>query len=393
MSSLSKLAKVINSDKNINTQQYLAQIHNNMLKEVRKKKLSTEESQALKIQTFLRQIKYLQKYGEFQDGKIVFTDDFPFSAMWSKMSQMSLMNALYQAHPEVFTRGLFIKTNEAGEGVVSYKLGAYLEQGLAQVLNTFESAVTGESYESVKKRNNPIIKMGTQHTQVPDLIGEVDDMMKQEFKTAYLKTQEALKKYKNDDSNLGTFMPSVEGKIDVASFTGNINIGGSTVLSPYTKGVLNALKGATFTAKNYISTSELKFGQTNPFRVFATVAPGGSSSVGRFYRLLNCFQGHNSQHSEAPTLFYRIRAIYELTGVGMKYTDSAFNSLFQGNGAKFLVWNSHLNGGEIYVIPTQKIVDELIEKAAEEILPSNWKDALYGPIVLPQVDIATLAQK
>ena len=55
-------------------------------------------------------------------------------------------------------------------------------------------------------------------------------------------------------------MPSVEGKIDVASFTGNINIGGSTVLSPYTKGVLNALKGATFTAKNYISTSELKFG-------------------------------------------------------------------------------------------------------------------------------------
>ena len=82
--------------------------------------------------------------------------------------------------------------------------------------------------------------------------------MQAEFNEVYSAVQKSLKQYKNDSSNIATFMPSVEGKIDVAGYTASIKVGGSTQLSPYTRSILSALKGATFTAKNYISTQELK---------------------------------------------------------------------------------------------------------------------------------------
>ena len=390
MSALSKMAKTLNRDKSIDTAQYLAEIHRSLLVEVRNRKIESEDAKALRIQTFLRQIKYIQQNNLASNGVLNLsnTSDFPFSPLWSKISQITLMEELYRANPHIFQYNLFTKIKDSGDSEVkSYKLGAYLEQGMAQVLNTLESSVTGVEYSEVKEKNNSV-KMGTQHTQVPDLLGITDDIMKAEFNRTYLESQKALKKYQNNTSNIGTFMPSVEGKIDISGYTASLIASGKTVLTPYTKSILNALKGATFTAKNYISTQELKFGQTNPFRIFTTVAPGGSSSIGRFYRMLNCFKSHDIYHSDAPVLFYRIKAIYELTGIGMQYTNSMFNTIFGGSGARYLVWNNPM--GEIYVIPTQKIINELIETAAEEILPKNWQDALYGPVVLPQVDISKL---
>lgn len=386
------MAKALKQGDNIDTAQYLANIHSSLLAEIRSKKLEGENAKALRIQTFLRQIKYIQSNGLAQNGSLNLAGDanFPFSPLWSHMSQITLMESLYAANPHIFEYNLFNKIKDSpGSGVKSYKLGSYLELGIAQVLNTLESAVTGVSYQTVKS-NNATVKMGTQHTQVPDLINATDEIMKSEFNQVYTASQKALKQYRNDDSGIGTFMPSVEGKIDIAGYTASLTASGSTTLTPYTKSILNALKGATFTAKNYISTQELKFGQTNPFRIFATVAPSGANSVGRFQRMVNCFQSHNAYHSDAPITFYRIKAIYELTGIGMQYTNSVFNTIFGGSGAKYLVWNNPV--GEIYVIPTQKIINELIEAAAEEILPKNWQDALYGPVVLPQVDIAKLAQ-
>lgn len=387
LSTLSRMAKTLNKS-DISTEEYLSQIHASLLNQIKKRKISTEDAQALKIQTFLRQIKYLQKYGQFKDGSIDFSNsgNFPFSTMWSKMEQQALMNALYQAHPQLFEYGLFYQKSD-----ISYELGQYLESGLTQVLNTFESAVTQRSYQDVKKTEYSKRKIGGQHVQIPDLIGVADSIMKEEFNSLYIQTQKELKKYRGDQSNVATFMPSVEGKIDISGYTATLTISNQAILSPYTKSILNALKNATFTAKNYISTKELKFGQTNPFRVFMTVAPGGSESIGRFQRMINCFEEHgNSIHPNGPQLFYRIRAIYELTGIGMQYTNNEFTNKIFGNGAKFLVWNNPI-GDQIYVIPTQKIVDELIENVVEDSLPKNWKDALFGVITLPQVDIAKLA--
>ena len=384
MSSLSKMAKTLNQKKDIDTEQYLSQIYDSLIKEVHSKNLKNEDMNALRIQTFLRQIKYIQQNNLASDTSLNLSStsaNFPFASFWSKASQISLMQALYDSHKELFQYNLFNLTSNK-----YHILGGYLESGMRQVLNTLESAVTNTDYHEVKG-NNSNTKVGGKHNQGPDLLNA---MMKSEFNHAYVKMQEELKKYNEDNDQIATFMPSVQGKIDINGYEANLSIGGSTNLSEYTKSILRALKGATFTAKNYISTNELKFGQTNPFRIFATVAPGGHESVGRFYRMINCFESHNAYHSNAPVLFYRIKAIYELTGIGAKYVDSAMSNMIKGNGsAKYLVWNNPL--GNIYVIPTQKIISELIEKAAEESLPKDWRDALYGKVVLPQVDLAELA--
>lgn len=387
MSSLSKMAKTLNQKKDINTEQYLSQIYDSLIKEVHSRSLKNEDMNALRIQTFLRQIKYIQQNNLASNNSLNLSNvsaDFPFASFWSKASQISLMQALYDSHKELFQYNLFNLTSNE-----SHILGSYLESGMRQVLNTLESAVTNTDYYEVKNKNSNI-KVGGQHIQVPDLLNITDNIMKSEFNNVYVKTQEELKKYNKDNGQIATYMPSVQGKIDINGYEANLSIGGVTNLSEYTKSILRALKGATFTAKNYISTSELKFGQTNPFRIFATVAPGGHESVGRFYRMIGCFESHDAYHSNAPVLFYRIKAIYELTGIGAKYVDSAMSNIIKGNGsAKYLVWNNPL--GNIYVIPTQKIISELIEKAAEESLPKDWKDALYGKVVLPQINLAELA--
>lgn len=396
MSVLAKAAIALSRDKNINTVQYLSEVHNSLLQEIRKKSIDAEELKALKIQTFLRQIKYIQQNNLIQNGSlnISTSSNFPFSPMWSKISQISLMQELYAANSHIFEYNLLTKfiDDKTGEKANNYQLGYYLEYGLTQILNTLESSVTGIDYQLVKDKNKEqsLISVGSQHVQVPDLIENGDDIMKNEFYKIYEQTQKALKEYKNDNSEYGTFMPSVQGKIDINGYSASLSIGGKITLSPYTRSILNSLKNATFTAKNYTSTYELKFGQTNPFRILATVAPAGSDSVARFYRMVNCFESHDIKHSEAPSLFYRIKAIYELTGIRTQYTNEVFNKIFGGNGAKYLIWNNP--SGEIYVIPTQKIINEIIEKTAEESLPKNWKDALYGSITIPQINIAKLAK-
>lgn len=234
------------------------------------------------------------------------------------------------------------------------------------------------------------------HTQVPDLNVEATDIMREIFSECYRQASVAMKEYNKADADVEASnargMHSVQGKIDniglTAEFVAGVNVSGMD------KDIVMALKDATFTAKNYLSTTELKFGQTNPFRVFATVAPSGDSTPGRYARMLNCFEEHDAIHSSAPTTFYRLRAIYELTGARMKYTEKTLTSnpaikqLLQGQVAKFLIWNTPY--GDIHVIPTRRIVDNVIESASMA-MPENWRDALYGPIKLPQSALSELS--
>jgi hypothetical protein len=66
--------------------------------------------------------------------------------------------------------------------------------------------------------------------------------------------------------------------------------------------------------------------------VFATVSPDtGDELVGRFYRMLACFRNNHYHVPDAPITFYRIRAIYEITGSRMQYVkDSVIKSLLEG---------------------------------------------------------------
>ena len=70
--------------------------------------------------------------------------------------------------------------------------------------------------------------------------------------------------------------------------------------------------------------------------------------------MITCFENHQNRipDNESPVLFYRIRAIYELTGYGTRYVNTKLNDIFKGRGADFLVWNNPINKDEIRVIPT-----------------------------------------
>lgn len=377
--------------KMISTDKYLSQIYKEVKSEIRKSSnLNTEISQARKLQALLRQVKYMQKqYGSF--GNISIDDNFPFASFWSKAEQIAMMNALYQINPKLFTEGTFINTFKGSESQ-SYLLGESLEIGFARLVRSIAAKASNQTYagtEGVVKS-----KVGGLHTQVPDLNKTTNDIMSNIFNQCYQEASQQMKQYKgNTELPQGMRgMHSVQGKIDniglTAEFVASVSVEGMD------RDIVMALKDATFTAKNYLSTTELKFGQTNPFRVFATVAPAGEDTVSRYSRMLNCFEDHGAIHSSAPITFYRLRAIYELTGARMQYTDkalsqnSAIRQLLEGNVAKFLIWNTPY--GDIRVIPTRKIIDNVIESAAQA-MPKGWQDALYGPIVLQQSDLSNLS--
>ena len=153
-------------------------------------------------------------------------------------------------------------------------------------------------------------------------------------------------------------------KVDNAGLNYEINI---TAQATMLEKVVSALSQATFTDKNYLSTKELHLGHTNPLRVFMTVADGDSSyKLYRYARMLNCMANHHGWHN-SPELFYRIRAIYELTGGKQRVEQSYLNSsqsalgdLITGAGrAKYLVVNNPQAGGFLKVIPTAELVKDI----------------------------------
>ena len=83
--------------------------------------------------------------------------------------------------------------------------------------------------------------------------------------------------------------------------------------------------------------------------------------------MLNCMANHHGTHN-SPELFYRIRAIYELTGGKQKVeqsylksnSESMLGDLITGAGrAKYLVVNNPQAGGFLKVIPTAELVKDI----------------------------------
>lgn len=130
------------------------------------------------------------------------------------------------------------------------------------------------------------------------------------------------------------------------------------------------MRYATFTSKNYASLKEIKLGNTNPFRVFASVSPMGAiNTYNRFNRMISCFKKHETNHSMAPAYFYKIRAIYELTGARQTYLNSDGTIDNKLSYAKFLIWNNP--GSEtVRVIPTSKIIYNIIN-SIDKLMPKS----------------------
>ena len=385
----------------INTADNLNNIYTNLINQIKDKQRQHYQNNSLNdkaktIENFLKAIKQYQQLfqQQLQENPKKNPKDI-MKKFWAEDEYAALIQALYEANPHILEFNLLNKIKEStDQEVLSYKLGSYLEQGLTEILNTYEAAMSGRKYSEVKKSNKGIINVGGSHIAgTKQLVDETNKIMQNEYNQMYQIMQKSLKEYNQQNiDKIAEYMPSVQGKIDINSFQSIIEIRSDLKLKPQAEEILKALSGATFTAKNYISTSQLHFGQTNPFRVYTIVAAQQEDIIGHFCRMITCFENHQNRipDNESPVLFYRIRAIYELTGYGTRYVNAKLNDIFKGRGADFLVWNNPINKDEIRVIPTQAIIQDLIANAANEALPKNYKDALFGPINLSQTDLKNI---
>lgn len=365
------------------TQTYLAGVHKSMIARLKQNSnLTKEKNDAKKLESFLN----LLKAKQLSVLKETSINENAFSPFWDKMDQISLLNELEAINPE-----LIYGLNFINSGSSSYGLGAELEIGMARLVKSFEAMAQG-----IKSSDKEYEKLtaGTGSRQVSintSLEQMVNDIEKEELQRLYRLTAQELGEYNQKDvqlSNRISMHHTVSGKIDTVGLSANLII--SSECSSMGKDIIEILKGASFTEKNYISTNDLHLGQTNPVRVFATVNAGEPHLGTRYFRMRQCFISDQSEHPESPKYFYRIRAIYELTGVGMKYKydeSSLYDRLTEAGYAKYLVWNNPFGG--IRVIPTRQIVNNIFEQA-KNAFPSDWRDALYGPIELNQITLSNI---
>lgn len=360
-----------NTNNGINTEQFLSNLYMENKKELHQQaKLGVEDMKAKKLEAFLNLVKSVQKNnGDISQGE--------FSRFWTKAEQITLLNELqkvYNGNGAFFENLLGLTSSNPNE------LGNALEHGMARIIKTFEAKITGINYKDTKVHN-----VGGMQTNIPDLVDIGKDVVKQSFNKMYSTAAQNLREYKGKKGTGISYSPQVQGKIDIEGLYGDLQVSLNGQLEA---DIYDALSNASFTLKNYISTSDLKLGQTNPFRVFATVAQNsGEDIIYRYVRMYNCFKGHSgNEHPMAPIYFYRLRAMYELTGSKMAYTNTnnALSQILSGQYAKFLIWNNP--NGNIRVISTMRIIKSIFD-AADFALPNNWKDALFSPIILPQTSL------
>ena len=278
--------------------------------------------------------------------------------------------------------GFDTTTLQMSKDVTSAKLGEYLEHGINRLVKTFQANITNKDYDTL---DGLVVGPGKRQLDLTHVIYEIG---RETLADLYNTTSDAMHEAGHKDTIGHSFTPKVWGKIDNTGLRSEIKLQG---LSKIKQDIAECLRGATFTSKNYISSNDIKLGNTNPFRIFLTI-PAFEQNLQRWHRMMNCFKSHTFEHSEAPMWFYRIRLIYELTGFGGYYdvkTQEEFGKILSGmTYAKYLIINKP-GTSDLRVIPTAAIINakSILEKEENKIRSNTWQDAVYGPVVINQNDL------
>lgn len=184
---------------------------------------------------------------------------------------------------------------------------------------------------------------------------------------------------------------SVDGKIDNLGLSAEIKVGSVIDIA---KPIIEALREATFTDKNYLGGSSVEFGDTNPYRVYATYI----SERGRWNRFLNCLYIH--QNSNVFQYFWKMRIAYEISGLNLNYIVGKKTSKAAKSGnikalrqidmidtlnkigyAKYLILNT---ANRIRVISTPNIILDLYKEIERQTrsVPNTPDEILFSPITI-----------
>lgn len=378
MSIMSQMQSIA-SNKNIDTQEYLIHLYNNVKSQTANDLYFTDEKlKAKKLENFLRLVK------DIQNSKGQISDKTAFSEFWSVFEQKALIAALNDV-----TGGKLINENLLNfKSNNIFDQGEALERGIAQIIKGMQVLHEENARDLYEKDISIQSKTGMFQTQIIDLADIVDQKAKKTIDKFYNKTYQELKKSKKKETNKKVVMTKVFGKTDNYGISADIKIEATSQIE---KDIIDCLREATFTDKNYSSNKDILLGQTNPFRVYMTLG-NGRQHYNRWHRMFNCFELHYNtgfKHLEAPSYFYRLRAIYELTGFNMKYfsnrNQELANRLTGAGRAKYLIWN--IPGSDsIRVIPTSLIVANILdsENFINDNIKKNLNQAIYGPIYIKQ---------
>ena len=366
-----------------NSESHLASIYSEMKNSLAKKKINKSEQQKAKtLEDFLKELKKIQ---ENLNKNNVSGKDKIAEAI-EELTQDSIFNTLYRMCPQLFTSGFLITKEKSNNAT-----GLLLEEGIANLIKSFgQIAIDNTKNLTKEQKINIDLFLNNQVNtgQATFNLTEIPDAIAQErLVETWNQTREQFHKVSKSTKEFKYLktMPAIQGKIDVQGLRGNLNLNISTDID---QGIIATLQDATFTLKNYTSTNDIHLGKTNPFRVY--VAAGANTYNFPWVRIVNCLEHHSKDlHPKTGDYFYRIRAIYELTGYNkngsLSYNNPLFNYL-SGEHAKYLIFNQGYIGGVIRVIPTSSFVinDSVIDNLS---IPTSVDKILYGPISIPQSTI------
>lgn len=164
------------------------------------------------------------------------------------------------------------------------------------------------------------------------------------------------------------------GKIDATGFNREWVL--SSEINPKWEGFIHAFTGATFTVKNYSSTSKtetIHLGSSNLYKAIYGTLNGGlgyapDEAAHIYYHTVNFYD--NTKDSSVGSHIIHMRFVYELTGQGLYDTEG--NRL---DGADFFIYNDPATEN-IWVRSTKEMIAEI------QNYIGNVSDPLHSGIVL-----------
>lgn len=285
-------------------------------------------------------------------------------------------NEINNGYPSEFINEIREALGKNANQIFTAKTGKQFEVEVQSVIDSTFQAAQNSSY--VTNLSNGIGNLGEEYVDITS----VDNLGREIIKESYERTGAWIKQhfYKNAPSETSIYT-SVQGKIDNSGLGYTYTV--QPIIPPSVKYLLRLLSQATFTTKNY-SDSRVKLGGygANFYRAFMSTANYAKIQFPDtvYWRMINCLTKHNSD--DVKKLVYRIRLIYELTGIGQHYINDSINELLvNSTGAKYLIYRNNKTG-DLRVISTAELLnhylsDEFIDK---KIAQYDYQTLIYGQI-------------
>lgn len=303
-------------------------------------------AEAKELQDFFQGLKY---YAKYQNG------DQLAASVDQAVIQQVLSNVNAKLTNNRLIQNLFRRTSSKG-----WKQGEIFEDELAQVVEEVLSMGSGKQIQpGATKVGKQLINIG-KNGKI-DIDGYGKELIEAVGKGVYNKMQ-----------NIKTTFSAVQGKIDISGLQAQVHITANP--KSYLFRIATLLSKANISAKSYASNywsnaikmrimkvqQELHLGHTDPRRIYTDLFTKEAGTPAPVSLSLFMYLKH-TKNQQLQSAANRLRFIYELTGYGQQYIDSAIRDVLNTEGlghANYFIYNDPASDN-IYVQSTAGIIAEM----------------------------------